>query len=133
MDDKLLALSHLDLFKQIFAFKEDATQNITASGVVVSTLKANQIENGEFIDFHKGKDFGVDYTCRLIETGTTNRQVALPNEGGEIATKSWVNSQRSIVPTSQVNSILSAGGGLKCRLSLILNNLFGKKEVIYGW
>ena len=110
MTDKLVMLSHLGLFRQAFAYKEDSSQNITASGIVVSTVRANQIENGDFIDFHKGKDFGVDYTCRLIETGTTNRQVALPNEGGEIATKTWVNSQRSVVPTSQVNSILSGGG-----------------------
>lgn len=107
MAEKLLSTSHVDLFKQTFAFKEDATQNITASGVVASTIRANQIENGEYIDFHKGRDFGVDFTCRLIETGTTARQVSLPNEGGEIATKQWVNSRQLIVPTSQVNSILS--------------------------
>ena len=53
MTDKLVMLSHLGLFRQAFAYKEDSSQNITASGIVVSTVRANQIENGDFIDFHK--------------------------------------------------------------------------------
>ena len=37
-----------------------------------------------------------------------------------------------IATREQVASVFT-GGGLKCRLSSILNNLFRKKEVIYGW